>query len=57
VIRLKFEVYLDKSRSKILHYYTSREKKNAFRFIDLKMDFYGFPAILQRDLQKLEIDF
>jgi hypothetical protein len=32
-------------------------KKNAFRFIDLKMDFYGFPAILQRDLQKLEIDF
>jgi hypothetical protein len=34
-----------------------REKKNAFRFIDLKMDNYGFPAILQRDLQKLEIDF
>jgi hypothetical protein len=32
-------------------------KKNAFLFIDLKMDFYGFPAILQRDLQKLEIDF
>jgi hypothetical protein len=21
------------------------------------MDFYGFPAILQRDLKKLEIDF
>ena len=35
----------------------TREKKNAFRFWDLKMHFHGFPAILQRDLRKLEIDF
>jgi hypothetical protein len=29
------------------------EKKHAFWFIDFQMEFYGFPAILQRDLRKI----